>query len=256
MENPSWHSKACAESPAPKSECTCKCNKRLHGILAGTRLEDTLRPWEVPDFQEKEPHKKKVRWAAAAAAVVTVTGTVGGLTATGTFGTPSDGGSGLSMQVNVDLNKAISALSVLGFGGKEISSVGISGTSDPTNCSESATGRVRIFLTHYPCKQYAADTWTITRQDSTTNVVFAWVEMPATSLASRYKTIVDTYSTGNPPGVSSAFNGLCYASGQQDSTVWTVEIRPTGNVNVDRTILQAAAQQELSPAYLAEHCIT
>jgi hypothetical protein len=256
MENPSWHSRECAESPSPKSECKCRCNKTLHGILAGTRPEDIPRDWEVPDFQEKEPRKKKARRVAAVAAVVTVTGTVGGLTATGTFSSPSDGSSGLSVQTNVDLNKAISALSGLGFGGKLVSSVGTSGTSDPTTCAENATGQVREFLTHYPCEQYAADTWAITRQGSTTNVVFAWVEMPTTPLASRYKAVVDTYGTGNPPGVSSAFNGRCYASGQQGSTVWTVEVQPTGNLNVDRTILQAAAQQELSLAYLAKHCVT
>jgi hypothetical protein len=110
-------------------------------------------------------------------------------------------------------------------------------------------------LTHYPCEQYAADTWTITRQDSTTQVVFGWVEMPTTSLARQYKAVVDSYSTGNPPGVSSAFNGRCYASGQQDSTVWTVEVQPTGNLSADRMILQAAAQQKLSPDYLGEHCV-
>jgi hypothetical protein len=186
---------------------------------------------------------------------VTVTGTVGGLTETGTFSAPSDGSSGLSVQANVDLNKAISALSGLGFGGKPISSAGTS-ASHPTSCAKNATGLVRQFLTNYSCEQYAADTWTITRQNSTTDVVFAWVEMPTPLLASRYKAVVDTYDTGNPPGVSSAFNGRCYVSRQQDSTVWTVEIQPTGNVNIDRAILQAAAQQELPLANLAKHCVT
>jgi hypothetical protein len=178
---------------------------------------------------------------AALAAVVTVAGTLGGLTATGTFSSPSGGSGGLSVQVNLDLSKAISALSGLQFGGKLVSSVGTSGTGDPTNCAANATGQVRQFLTHYPCKRYAADMWKITRQDSTTNVVFAWVEIPTTPLANRYKIIVDTYNTGNPPGASSSFDGRCYASGQQNSTVWTVEIQPTGNVNTDRTVLQAAA---------------
>jgi hypothetical protein len=255
MENPWWHNTRCAESPSPKSECECRqCNKSLHGILATLRPESISGDSRFPDFPRTGPRKRKVKRAAAFAAVVTVTGTVGGLTATGTFSSPWDG-SGLSVQATVDLNKAVAALSGLGFSGKLVSKIGAPYTNNPTNCAENATGQVRQFLTHYPCEQYAADTWTITRQNSTTNVVFAWVEMPTTSLAGGYKTVVDTYKTGNPPGISSAFNGRCYASGQQNSTVWTVEIQPTGNVNTDQTILQAAAQQELSPSYLAEHCV-
>jgi hypothetical protein len=160
------------------------------------------------------------------------------------------------VQAKVDLNKAKSSLSGLGFSGKLLSSVSRSGTGKPASCEESATGQVKDFLTNYPCKRYASDMWAITRQRLTTNVVFAWVEMPTASLAGRYKSIVDTYGTGNPPGISSAFDGRCYASGQQDSTVWTVEVRPTGNLNIDRMILQAAAQQKFSSAYLALHCVT
>lgn len=251
MENPPGHSRTCAESDAPKNECTCRCNATLHGILSKTSSEEIPGPWEVPHYQAKNPRRKKTKLAAATA-VLAVTGTLGGLTATGTFSSAS----GLSVQVNVDLNKATLTLAGLGFGGKLLSSIGTSSTTDPTNCAESATGQVKNFLTHYPCKQYAADTWAITRQGSTTDVVFAWVEMPTTALASRYKSVVDTIDTGNPPGMSPAFNGLCYASGQQNATVWTVEIKPTGNLNTDRMILQAATPANLSSAYLTKHCIT
>ncbi|MGH3251770.1 MAG: hypothetical protein ACRDOI_36935 [Trebonia sp.] len=158
------------------------------------------------------------------------------------------------MQATFDLNKAVSALGGLGFGGKVVAGVGAPYGNDPTNCAESATGQVKVFLTHYPCEQYAADTWTITRQDSSTYVVFAWTEMPITPLADRYKALVDEFGSGNPPGVSPFFNGRCYASGQQGVTVWTVEVEPTGNLNVDPKILQAAAPQELPTAYLARHC--
>jgi hypothetical protein len=187
---------------------------------------------------------------------VTVTGTLGGLTATGTFSSPSDGDGGLSVQATVDLNDAISALKGLGFGGKVDAGVGAPYSNDPANCAESATGQVKEFLTHYPCIGYAADTWTITRQNSSTYVVFAWTEMPITPLADRYKSLVDKFGSGNPPGVSPYFNGLCYASGQQGATVWTVEVQPTGNPSVDHTILQAAAPQELPMGYLAKHCVT
>jgi hypothetical protein len=79
--------------------------------------------------------------------------------------------------------------------------------------------------------------------------------MPTPSLASVYKTVVDAYGTGNPPGASSAFDGRCYASEQQDSTVWTVEVQPIGNPDIDQAILQAAAQRKFSSAYLSEHCV-
>jgi hypothetical protein len=257
MENPWWHNKRCAESPAPKNDCKCKqCNQSLHGILATPRYEAIPREREIPDFSRRKPRKKKTKPIAAVAAVVTVTGTLGGLTATGTFSSPSDGSGGLSVQATFDLNKAISALGDLGFGGKVVAGIGAPYGNDPTNCAESATGQVKVFLTHYPCRQYAADTWSITRQDSSTYVVFAWTEMPITPLADRYKALVDKFGSGNPPGVSPFFNGLCYASGQQGATVWTVEVHPTGNPNVDPKILQAAAPQELPMAYLAKHCVT
>jgi hypothetical protein len=204
---------------------------------------------KTQDTREKESRNNKTKGAAIFAIAVTLT--VGGLTVTGAFSSSS----GLSVQTNVDLNKAISALSELKYGGKLLASLGTSSASHPTACAESATGRVRKFLTRHPCKQYAAETWAITRQNSTTDVVFAWVEMPTTSLADQYKTVVDTYGTGNSPGVSSAFNGRCYASGQQGPTVWTVEVQPTSNVVTDRKILQAAAQRKLSAAYLAKHCV-
>jgi hypothetical protein len=255
MENPSGHSEKCAISTHPKSECRCRCNKTLHGILAEPGPGDIPRERVAPN-RKGRPRKKKARRATAIAAVVTVAGTVGGLTATGTFGSSSSGTGRLSAQVDIDLNDAISALSRLGFSGKLVSRSDGSGTSQTAGCAESATGHVRQFLINYPCEQYASDIWSVTRQYSTTSVAFTWVEMPTTPLASRYKVVVDTYSTGNPPGVSSAFNGLCYASGQQGSIVWTVEVQPTGNPNVDRTILQAATPQVLPSAYLTEHCVT
>jgi hypothetical protein len=79
--------------------------------------------------------------------------------------------------------------------------------------------------------------------------------MPTTALGSQYKAIVDEYNTGNPPGMSLAFNGLCYVSGQVGTIVWTVQVEPTGNVNADQQILQAAVLGILAPSYLRRHCI-
>jgi hypothetical protein len=79
--------------------------------------------------------------------------------------------------------------------------------------------------------------------------------MGTATQARRYKVKVDVYGTGNPPGVSPLdFNGRCYTSRQRETTVLTVEVQPTGNVNVDREILQAAARRKLSRSYLKQHC--
>jgi hypothetical protein len=161
----------------------------------------------------------------------------------------------LSVQVNVDLSKSLAAVASLGFRGVQMQNFSTSGPSYHTDCAESTTGQVRKFFTSHPCKQYATATRTVARGGATAQVAFSWVEMATASLASQYKLVVDAYGTGNPPGVSLVFNGRCYASGQQDATVWAVELQPTGNVSVDREILQAAARERLSPGYLGQHCI-
>jgi hypothetical protein len=79
--------------------------------------------------------------------------------------------------------------------------------------------------------------------------------MATASLAGKYKGKVDASGTGNPPGVSSAFDGDCYASDQQGMTVWTVEVKTTGNKKFDQGILQDAVKGDLSEAYLQKHCI-
>jgi hypothetical protein len=243
------HGKRCAISLSDPKTCRCACDGSLHGS-AWKRADpnDT-------DVHGESPRRSKAGRVVTVAVALTVAGTAGGLAVTGNFSASSNGGNDLSVKVNVDLNKATSALSSLGFSGRQVSNLATSDVTHPTDCAKSATGQVRQFLTRYPCKQFAANTWTITRQGANTQVVFSWVEMPTTSLAGQYKVVVDTYSTGNPPGVPAAFNGRCYASGQQDSTVWTVEVQPTGNLNIDRIILQAAAQRKLSQDYLEKHCV-
>jgi hypothetical protein len=79
--------------------------------------------------------------------------------------------------------------------------------------------------------------------------------MTTTALANQYKAVVDAYGTGNPPGASSAFNGLCYASDQQGPTVWTVEVKPTGQAKIDQGILQDAVKGDLPEIYLQKHCV-
>jgi hypothetical protein len=245
-KEPSVHGKSCALSLKDPKTCKCECGGSLHGSAWKTGASDA---------RATPPRKSKVRRAAAFTVAVTAAGTVGGLAITGHFDSSSNHGNDLSVQVNIGLNSAIDKLSSLGFGGRQISNSGTSGLSHPTDCATSATGLVRQFLARHPCVQYAAVVYTATRQGTSTQVAFSWVEMPAASLATQYKDEVDTYGTGNPPGVSPAFNGHCYASGQQDSTVWTVWVLPTGDINVDQTILQAAAQRTFPSAYLQKHCV-
>jgi hypothetical protein len=245
------HGKSCAESLRPASECDCSCLGHRHGERWRTASPPAQPAPVTPRAQVAPPRRSKGRQAAAVAVAITVTGTLGGFAATGTFNGSSNGGS-LSVQVNVDLGKAVSALLALKFAGH--SNSGTSLASYRADCVESATRQVKQFLAHYPCKQYAAETWTIARPGAATQVAFSWVEMPTVSLADQYKAIVDNYSTGNPPGVSLAFNGQCYSSGQQGSTVWAVEVQPIGNKEVDRKILQAATPRSLPPDYLRQHC--
>lgn len=243
------HGKACALSLRDPSTCECECGGRLHG---SRWIADT---GDSPDVQQVPLRQRKVRRALAFSVAVAITGTIGGLAVTGNLGASSGASSHLSAQVNVDLTSTITTLSSLGFGGKEISSSGTSGSSRHTDCAESSTGLVREFFTHHPCERYTAETWTITRQGTTALVAFSWVEMTTASLASQYKVEVDAYGTGNPPGVSPAFNGYCYASDQQGLTVWTVEVQPTGNAKADQGILQDAVKGDLSQNYLQKHCV-
>ena len=245
------HGRTCAFSLRDPSTCECECGGSLHGSAWVPTAGGPSRAREVP------PRQRKVRRAIGFVLTVAVAGTVGGLAINGNFSSSSDddASSAISVQVSVDINKTISELSSLGFGGKRTSTAATSASSYSTDCSQNATGLVKEFLTQHPCKQYTVETWTVTQQDKTTQVAFSWVEMPTTSLASQYKAEVDTYKTGNPPGVSPAtFNGKCYASKQQDSTVWAVEVNPTKDIKFNQEILQAAAQESLSPAYLKIHC--
>jgi hypothetical protein len=189
--------------------------------------------------------------AGLAAAGVAVAVTIGVLTFTGTFSGSATGGSNsLSVQVNVDLNQAVAVVSALGFGGTRSATYG-------TGCTDIATGRVSQFLAHHPCKEYASATLMAHRQGATAQVAVDWVVMPTAALAGQYKAIADKKGQGNPPGESLAFNGLCYASGQDGPTVWTEQVQPTGHlsVNDDREILQSAAPGKLPPGYLQQHCI-
>ena len=157
--------------------------------------------------------------------------------------------------MNVDLEGTIASLSSLGFVVRDASKPGTSGFLRSADCAGSATGLVAKFFILHPCEQFIAETWTITRRGITNFVAFSWVEMTTMTLADQYKAVADIYGTGNPPGVSSAFNGLCYASDQQGSTVWTVEVKTTGQAKLDQGILQDAVEGDHPENYLQKHCV-
>jgi hypothetical protein len=248
------HTRACAISLRDPRTCRCECDGYLHG---SAWMPNTHAPegHHAPPIQgEVRSRQRNVR-RIAIAATVAVTATIGGLAVTSTFDSSASGTSHVSTQVNVDLKGTITTLSSLGFGVKDASSPNTPGFLYNADCSRSSTRLVQNFFTIHPCEQYIAETWKITRNDTTTLVAFSWVEMATTTLAGKYKSVVDAPGTGNPPGVSSEFNGLCYASDQQGATVWTVEVKPTGKAVIDQGILQDAVKGDLSQDYLEQHCI-
>lgn len=246
------HNRACARSDSPVSDCECSCGGRLHGTRARPPTPASA-PGAPRSTTTPRRGKRKHRATVAAAITITIVGTTASLTASGTFDSSSGSDRSLAIQVNVDLNRVISALSAEGFGGKQLS---LSGASNPIpeNCADNSTKEIKKFFIQHPCKNYSSSTWTIYRHHTTAQVAFSWVEMPTIPLAEQYKTKVDMYRTGNPPGVPSTFDGRCYASHQQGPTVWTAEVQTTGNVHVDQGILQAAVQESLSSGYLRVHC--
>jgi hypothetical protein len=258
------HTRACAISLRDPRTCKCACRGALHGVAWVPNTQPTPEGRRTPPQRgDVRSRQRKVRRAAGAITVAAAL-TLGGLTVTGTFDSPSSGTkdgsasgvSHLSTQVNVDLKATFTTLSSLGFNIEDTPSSGTSGFVRSENCAASSTGLVSKFFASHPCEGYIAEIWTITRQGTSTIVAFSLVEMSNPTVAGLYKTVVDTYGTGNPPGVSSQFDGRCYASDQQKSAVWTVEVKPIGKTKIDQEILQDAVKEDLSQSYLQRHCVT
>ena len=257
------HTRKCALSLRDPSTCRCECDGSLHGTAWMLNTQDGPEAqYGLPRHAKVRSRQRKVRHIALGA-TLTASLAIGGLTITATFDTPASGASHLSAQVNVDLSTKVNvdlqgiatALSARGFDVTDASKPGMSGFLSSADCAASATGLVAQFFTLHPCEQYIEETWKITRQGITTFTAFSWVDMSSAALASQYKAVVDIYGTGNPPGISSAFNGLCYASDRQGSMVGTVEVETTGQAGVDQEILRDAAGMDLSEQYLRAHCI-
>lgn len=246
--------KRCRRAKSPRKNCTCKCSGDFHGSARygsdGKKVTTVAQP-------VSPPRTKTLRTSIAVTVAVAVTFTIGALAFNGSYSGSATGGGDFSIQVKIDLNKILGALAtILGFHSLRSPDSHAAGPSYHSDCAKNATGEVQQFLALHHCKQFATATRTVVKAATTAHIAISWVEMPTSTIAGKYKARVDAPNTGNPPGVSLAFNGFCYASGQQGATVWTVLVQPTGNVSVDRELLQAAAQEKLTPSYLRQHCIT
>lgn len=207
-------------------------------------------PARIPNQAAPRPRNKKRRLAIAVTATVVIT--AGAVTFTVTRGGSAGASDSVSVQANIDFKKAVAGLEGLGFAGN----VSHPGTSDSSqNCSQSSTGDVKQFLIENPCKEDAVALAKLHRQGIVTQAVISWVVMPTRVLNLQYKKLVDERYRGNPPGQSTDFNGLCYASGQDDDATWVAQVQPTGQITVDQQILQAIAPVKLSTNYLGIHCI-
>lgn len=249
--------KQCTQPIGKQRPWAKHCGRQGHKTLQ--EIEERKRKSGSQTTQQTPLRRRKpLRTVIKTVAVVTIT--AGAVTVTLTLtgaigGSPSTGDRSLSVQVEFDLKEALRELATAGWL-LSANSTSNSGPSYHSDCAKSATRRVRLFLSPKRCEQYATTIRAVTRHGTTSLVAISWVEMRTTAWADQYKKLVDEYGTGNPPGVSLAFNGRCYASGppKPGRTVWTVEVQPTGDVNIDREILQAAARRNLGPRYLQWHC--
>ena len=196
-------------------------------------------------------HRKKKRKAIAITATAVVT--VGAVTFTLTRGDGSAGASdSFSVQANVDFTQVMTELPKLGFAG----SIPQDAASDSSpNCSQASTGDVQQFLMKNPCKEYAVTLVKLHNQQVATQAVVTWVVMPTSGLTLQYKVLIDLRYKGNPPGQSTDFDGLCYASGVDGDSAWAAQVQPTGQVSVDRQILKSVVPVKLSTSYLEGHCV-
>jgi hypothetical protein len=215
-----------------------------HSTGPYTRADGT----RVRGYIARNPRRKAAVGVTAAATI-----TLGFLTVTGSLpigGAAAGGSEGASVEISADLNQAVAALAVTGLHGDRV-------VSSSVDCAGTSTGLLQSFFIRNPCKKLVLAALTAHSPRTSAQIEISWVTMPSASLAIQYKRDADAYGTGNPPGSSGRFNGLCYASGRNGATVWTVQVQPIGrsSVDTDRAILKDAAPAKLGTDYLQQHCI-
>jgi hypothetical protein len=185
---------------------------------------------------------------------ISVGAAAGVVTASVALSGPGSNGDSLNVQIKAELSQVVTALSKLEF--EITNNARFNSPTYSSGCAASATKQVAVFLAQHQCKEYASTTTEVRGHGIVTPVVVSWVVMPTRALASMYESLAYQPESGNPPGQPpSLFPGSCYASGQDDETVWAEQVHPTGHVDTDRKILQAMAPVHLTAGYLNIHCI-
>ena len=175
--------------------------------------------------------------------VVSVTVVIGGTTlglkiSSSVSGHSSDSSSqsgGEPLSVQASFNRTAAALTANGYGGYLVPSF-------DNNCVTHSYGKVQSFFQLHPCR-WLARAYAVIREykQDPMLVAISWVDMPTSSLAEQYKSLVDKPGTGNITELSRetgpyqkvVFNGNYYLSGVIGTAVWNVQVQPIGSVPVN-----------------------
>lgn len=205
------------------------------------------------------PQRLPIPARIAVTVVISVTVIVGGVTlglkisssAGATTEGPATRGSGEHLSVTAEsaqasIKRTTVALSASGYGGY------LAPEADD-NCASHSYGQVQLFFRSNPCRWLVRSyiVVRINKQDLAL-VAISWVDMPTSSMAEKYKHLVDTPGTGNITELSRdsgpykdiQFTGKYYLSGIVGTAVWNVQVQPVGAVatNVLKEILNDSRQ--------------
>jgi hypothetical protein len=105
------------------------------------------------------------------------------------------------------------------------------------NCEAHSYGLVKSFFKAHPCRWLTRAYLAIhDGSESEAIIAISWVGMPSVASAEAYKKLVDEGGTGNVTELSREvgpyravkFDGEFYASGEEGSSVWNVQVQPVG----------------------------
>jgi hypothetical protein len=150
-------------------------------------------------------------------------------------------------EARADFNKSESRFRARGY------KVRLNVTFD-TDCATHSYGQVHDFFVMHPCILLSRALFTLhDKYNDAILVAISWATMPSTALAEQYKTLVDTWRTGNVTELSREigpyrnvrFSGKNYTSGRDRKTVWNTQVQPVINppgITVIKSILNASRQ--------------
>lgn len=123
-----------------------------------------------------------------------------------------------------------------------------------TDCAAHSYGKVHYFFMLHPCNLLSRAAFILRdKHQDAILVAISWVSMPSATLAKQYKTLVDTWRTGNVTELSREigpyknvrFTGKNYTSGRDGETVWNAQGQPAlrpMDITVIKAILTASRQ--------------